>query len=227
MAETHLGLIELLKEKSREELLALLEQLLRRQPDIEPLLELLIELPLTTPTTSEKNKQDKGRERTLDPSTIRSQVSSAFYDAGSGWGAASRVATELEKLCDIGKSFAEAGQWANAQIVYATIVEGAIAQYETLEDEGQISWILGECAAILVECLNAQPTLPRNERLHATEREELLITLFDLWKFGYNYGGIEVDIPRATSGNVTEHERKSVEAWLRQEMRSGQDSSSK
>src|SRR5438874_13329896 len=37
-----------LDEKSREELLALLEQLVQRQPDIEPMIELLVELPLTT-----------------------------------------------------------------------------------------------------------------------------------------------------------------------------------
>jgi hypothetical protein len=44
------GLMGRLSEKSHEELLALLEQLVQRQPDIEPLIELLIELPLVTTT---------------------------------------------------------------------------------------------------------------------------------------------------------------------------------
>ncbi|TMC34859.1 MAG: hypothetical protein E6J31_16880 [Chloroflexi bacterium] len=105
-----------LSEKSREELLALLEQLVQRQPDIEPMVELLIELPLALPA-QEKNRPGRGKERTVDPSTIESQVASAFYHAGEGWGAASRVAAELDRLCDIGKSFAEAGEWANAQVV--------------------------------------------------------------------------------------------------------------
>src|SRR5712692_5570648 len=139
------ALVGRLNEKSREELLALLEQLVQRQPDIEPLIELLMELPLAA-TTQERSRPGKGRERTLDPSTVRSQVASAFYDAGEGWGAASRVAAELERLCDIGRSFAEAHQWANAQVVYATVAEETILQYEGLEDEGQLSWILGECA---------------------------------------------------------------------------------
>ncbi len=69
-----------LSEKNHAELLALLEQLVQRQPDIEPLLELLIELPLAT-TTQERSRPGKGRERTLDPSPIRSQVASAFYNA--------------------------------------------------------------------------------------------------------------------------------------------------
>ena len=214
-----------LSEKSREELLALLEQLVQRQPGIEPMVELLIELPLVTPA-QEKNRPGRGKERTLDPSTIQSQVTSAFYNAGEGWGAAGRVAAELDRLCDIGKSFAEAGEWANAQVVYATVAEETIIQYEGLHDEGQVSWILGQCAAGLVACLSAQSTLPKREQLDAEDREELLTTLFDLWKFGYNYGGIGVDVAGAIAGNGTAHERKRVEAWLREEMRPGQDSSS-
>ena len=214
-----------LSAKSREELLALLEQLVQRQPDIEPMVELLIELPLALPA-QEKNRPGRGKERTVHPSSIESQVASAFYHAGEGWGAASRVAAELDRLCDIGKSFAEAGEWANAQVVYATIAEETIIQYEGLHDEGQVSWILGVCAAGLVACLNAQSTLPKREQLDAEEREELLTTLFDLWKFGDNYGGIGVDVAGAIAGNATARERKKVEAWVREEMRPGQDSSS-
>lgn len=153
-------------------------------------------------------------------------MASAFYNAGEGWGAASRVAADLEQLYDIGKSFAEAGEWANAQTVYATLAEETVIQYEGLHDEGQVSWILGKCAAGLVACLNAQSTLPKRERLDAEDREELLTTLFDLWKFGDNYGGIGVDVAGAIAGNATARERKKVEAWLCEEMRPGQDSSS-
>jgi len=214
-----------LSEKSREELLALLEQLVQRQPDIEPMVELLIELPLVTPA-QEKNRPGRGKERTLDPSTIQSQVASAFYHAGKGWGAASSVAAELERLYDIGKNFAEAGEWANAQVVYATIAEETIMQYEEVHDEGQVSWVLGECAAGLVECLEAQLALPQDEQLDTEEREELLTALFGLWKFGYNYGGIDVDVAGTMAKSITEYERKMVESWLREEMRSGQDFSS-
>src|SRR5438128_7968312 len=213
-----------LSEKSREELLALLEQLVQRQPDIEPMVELLTELPLATPAQG-KTRPGRGKERTLDPSTIQSQVDSAFYNAGEGWGTASRVAAELERLYDIGNSFAEAGEWANAQVMYATVAEETIIQKEGLHDEGQVSWILGVCAAGLVACLNAQPTLPKREQLDAEEREELLTTLFDLWKFGYDYGGIGVDVAGAIAGKATAGERKKVEAWLRGELRPGQDSS--
>ena len=220
------GLMGRLGEKSREELLALLEQLVQRQPEIEPLLELLAELPLTT-TTQQKKQPGKGRERTIDPSSIRSQVDSAFYHAGEGWDAASRVAVDLEHLADIGKDFAEAGEWANAQTVYAALAEETMIHYEGLHDEGQVSWVLGECAAGLVACLNAQSTLPQHERLGPSAREELLTALFDLWKFGYNYGGIGEDVAEALAEHATAQERKSIEAWVREELRPGQDFSSK
>src|SRR6266566_1445382 len=200
-----------LDEKSREELLALLE--------------LLVELPLAT-SAQEKNRPGRGKERTVDPATISSQVDSAFYNAGEGWGAASRVSSDLEEMCDIGKSFAEAGEWANAQVVYATLAEETIMQYEELHDEGQVSWVMGQCAAGLVGCLTVQSTLPKREQLDAEDREELLTTLFDLWKFGNNYGGIGVDIAEAVAENGTAQERKRVEGWLREEMRPEQDPSS-
>ena len=116
------AVLERLRKKSSEELLFLVEQLLERKPDIEPLIELLMELPLAIPA-QEKNRPGKGKKRTVDPSTIGSQVASAFYNAGEGWGAASRVAAQLEQLYDIGKNFAEAGEWANVQVVYATVAE--------------------------------------------------------------------------------------------------------
>jgi hypothetical protein len=215
-----------LGQKSHEELLNLLEQLVQRQPDIASLVELLMELPLA-PASQEKQRPGRSRERTVDPSTIRSQVASAFYNVGEGWGAAGRAAAELDRLCDIGKSFAEAGQWANAQVVYATIAEETVGEYERLQDEGELGWILGECATGLAACLNAQSTLPKREQFDTEEREELLTTLFDLWKFGHNYGGIEVNIPAAIAGNATARERERVEAWLREDMSAGQDSSSK
>lgn len=219
------GLMGQLGTKSREELLALLEHLVQRQPEIASLIELLAELPLTR--APQEKRPGKGREPTLDPSAIRSQVDSAFDHAGEGWDAASRAAVDLEHLSDIGKDFAEAGEWANAQTMYTTLAEEIMSHYEQLQDEGQLSWVLSMCATGLVACLQAQPTLPRNERLDAFAREELLITLFDLWMFGSNYGGIEENVAGTIAEYATTQERKSVEIRLREELRPGQDVSSK
>jgi len=220
------GLMGRLSTKSHEELISLLEQLMRRQPDIEPLVEVLIELPLVSPAQEEK-RSGKGRERTLDPSAIQSQVDSAFYDAGEGWEAAGRAAFDLERVCDIGKSFVEAGQWANALVVYTTIAQETASQYDMLQDEGQLSWIMRECAVGLVECLNAQSLLPQEEQLDPEDREELLTALFDLWKFGNNYGGVEATIAATIAQKTTKQEQERIEAWLRREMKPEHDSSSR
>jgi hypothetical protein len=222
--KNHQGPMGRLKEKNREELLALIEQLLQRKPDLEPLLELLIELPSATTTISkEQVSSGKGRKLTFDPSTIERYVASAFNNASDDWRVAINIANELEQFYDTGKDMAAAGEWANAQVVYATIARETIPRYEQVNDEASISWVLGECAASLVECLEVQSSLPQEEQLDTSQREQLLLALFELWKFGQEYGGIEVDIAEAISEHVTEPERKNVEVLLRQKMEPGQD----
>jgi uncharacterized Zn finger protein len=219
------GLTARLSMKSHAELVALLEELMRRQRDIEPLIEVLMELPLA-PTAQEEKQSGKAREHTVDPSAIQRQVSLAFHNAGNEWDSARDVAYELERIYNIGSSFAQAGQWANSLVVFATIAEETVRRYENIHDEGEVSWVMGECAEGLVDCLNAQSSLPQDDQLEAADREELLTALFDLWKFGNNYGGIEVDIPTAIAEHATKNEQKSVEVWLRQEMKPGQGFSS-
>jgi hypothetical protein len=217
------GVLGQLRKKSREELLFLLQQLLERKPDIEPLIELLIELPL--PNSSQQGKTPgRGNSRTLNLSSIREQLEAALRYAGGGWRSANLMATELRRLCELGDGFAEAGEWANAQAVYAAIAEEAVARYEELEDECQIAEVIDECTDGLRVCLEVQGDLPGEEQLSGASREELLATLFDLWKFGQDYGGVETDVEGAIVGNVTEDERKMVEGWLRQEISSDQGS---
>src|SRR5713226_2452782 len=221
--KTESSVLERLRKKSREELLFLVEQLMERKPDIQPLLELLIELPL--PYASQKGKTPgKGNSRTLDLASIRKQLERALYSAGQGWKSANLIAEELRRLCGIGDDFAEAGEWANAQAVYATITGEAIASYEELEDEWQIAAIIDECTAGLALCLDTQHDLPENERLSVADREELLTSLYEIWQFGQDYGGIETDVVGTIVRNMTEDERKMVEEWLREKIDSGQGS---
>ncbi len=105
MTNAHEHLFRKLKKKSQEELVALLEQLVQRQPETETLLELLVELPL-----GEASAQAKQRlNRTIDPAAIRSQVDVAFDRAGTDWDAAGRAAVDLEQVSAIGHDFAQAG----------------------------------------------------------------------------------------------------------------------
>ena len=211
-----------LREKSREELLFLVEHLLERKPDIQSLIELLIELPF--PGTSQDGKTSgKGNTRTLNLSSIRKQLDAALYYARQGRKSTNLIAAELGRLCGIGDDFTEAGEWANAQAVYVAITGEAIARYEELEDECQIAEVIDDCTDGLALCLDTQHDLPEDERLSVANREELLTSLLDIWQFGQDYGGIDTDVVGTIARNVTEDERKMIEEWLRQKI-SGQES---
>ncbi|GAC1632926.1 MAG: hypothetical protein NVS4B7_20290 [Ktedonobacteraceae bacterium] len=217
------ALLGRLRQKSSEELLFLVEQLLERKPDIEPLIELLIELPF--PDASQDGKTPgRGNCRTLDLSSIRKQLEAALRYAGGGYKSVVLMAAELSRLCGIGDDFAEAGEWANAQAVYATITGEAIARYEELEDECQIAEVIDDCTDGLALCLDTQRELPVDERLSGASREELLTALFEIWKFEQDYGGVYTDIVDTIAHNVTNDERKMVEEWLQQEIHSNQGS---
>jgi tetratricopeptide (TPR) repeat protein len=217
------AVLERLRKKGREELLFLVEQLLERKPDIGPLIELLIELPV--PHSSQQGKTSgRGNNRTLNLSSIGDQVEAALSYADGGWESAGLIAAELSRLCEIGDDFAEAGEWANAQVVYAAITGEAIARYEELEDEWQIAAIIDECTTGLALCLDTQRDLPEDEQLSIASRGELLTALFEIWKFEQDYGGIETDVVGTIVRSVTKDERAMVEAWLRQEIRSDQSS---
>ncbi len=166
------ALLGRLRKKSHEELLFVVEQLLERKPDIGPLIELLIELPF--PNASQAGKTPgRGNRRILDLSSIRKQLEAALYKAGGGYKSVFLMAAELSQLCGIGDDFAEAGEWANAQAVYAAITGEAIARYEELEDECQIAEVIDDCTEGLAICLDTQRDLPEEERLSDASREEL------------------------------------------------------
>src|SRR3984893_5279940 len=100
---------EHLQGKSREELLGLLEQIIKKQPEIKGLLKLLLEFPLTSGARTEQ-KAGMGRVRTLEPATIQAQVRAAFAQAGHAWGCSLSMAEDLSRLLAIGDRFAEGGQ---------------------------------------------------------------------------------------------------------------------
>lgn len=200
-----------LQSKSRAELQVLLERLIQQQPDIQPLVATLLKLPAT----------GAGRACTLDPATISSQVTAAFSCAGRGWGAASHAAMELDRLSEIGDHCIKAGQWANAQAVYATIAEDILPSYEELEDEDQIAGVLDNCSAGLIACLEAQEALSPEDRLDEVQRKALLTSLFALWTFNASYVREESALSEVFARYTTASERALIEQWAQQDTQTG------
>lgn len=224
MADWFDSLEELLKDKSREDLVVLIQELVKRHREAESTLELLVKVPLGGATGSQTNTTRGKLTPTVDAASLRRKAASAFYGAErAGWGAEIAIANELEGLRSMGDKFAQAGQLEDARIVYTIVAQEAIAHYEETHDEGEISTVIADCAAGLVEYLQASFPSP------GAARQEVLKTLYELWKFEQDYGGVEEDLAEVIIVQVSENEseRRLVESWIRQEMRPGQDYSSK
>jgi hypothetical protein len=209
-----------IQKMSQAELQVLLERLVRQQPTIQPLLTTLLQVPATEGAATGQ-QPGAGRVGTLDPATISSQVATVFSQAGRGWEAANYAALELNRLCEIGDRFSEAGQWANAQVVYATIADAILPSYEELEDEVQIAGVLENCSIGLIDCLEAQESLPLQDRLDEEQRKVLLTSLFALWQFDAEYGTGESDLPEVLARATTASERTLLKQWVQQDMQGG------
>jgi uncharacterized Zn finger protein len=216
---------ELLAEKSREELLSLLTDILERQPELIDYVEAA--LPVPTPVAA----TGQGTRPTLDRAQIAEQVRQAFaesdddYDDGSRYGrydnwqegrtADVAVLTRLRRSAD---DYAAAGRWADAQLVYAAIVEEATSHDDEAyyEEEGEVLRVVEDCVAGLVRCLEAQVGLSPGDRLAPNAREELLRSLYDAWSYGLDYSLRQADaVPDLIIQHATKEERATVEGWLR------------
>lgn len=212
------SLADLLGEKSRDDLAALVVRMVQRYPDLER----LVELPM--PVAPGDGSAGFANVATVDAAVIRRQARSAFAQVDSyndEWDGAVPGATDLYSLLELGQSYVAAGQWANAQAVFTNLAEET---GETIlsfaNEEGEFSNIVTECDAGLTACLDAQAGLPEGDRLSEEVRECLIQAIYDIWRFDvFEAGGLDLaqEGPAAIARNVTDAERVMVEGWLREE----------
>ena len=130
---------DLLAQRSREELIALIKEMIAREPDLARLLE----LPLG-PTDS----------RPFDLEPFRRQVQYALTREDPEW-----VARELEQVRQTASRYLAAGDPIAAGDLYALILDETTAHMEDWwpewDRDGDISFVLQECAEGLDRCLEA------------------------------------------------------------------------
>ena len=193
-----------LKQRSREELIALIKQMLQFQPDLETLLE--VALP-----------GGDRRRAPVNPGTYRRQVSSAFRRGGDEWMASWRIATEIGSTVSIGDGFLALDDYASASIVYQEVAQGIREHYEMIHDEdGDLSEVVDRCVEGLGRCLAGGSD-------DAATRKSPLQTLFDIYRFDMEYGG--VGLGEAAPDLILEHttieEKRAVAGWVRAAMPEG------
>jgi uncharacterized Zn finger protein len=189
-----------LEQRSKEELIALIKQMLLRAPDLESLLE----LPLPT---GKKSKQK------INAETYRRQVAAAFGGYDFEYGAATSIANELSATLEIANGFLAQGEVDNAATVYDAIANGVVENYEEVDDEsGALGGVVQDCVEGLSQCLEDDA-----ERTNAELREKILDALFEVYRFDVNFGGVGLSdgVPDLILKHADEEEKKQVAKWAR------------
>jgi uncharacterized Zn finger protein len=194
-----------LEKRSKEELIALIKLMLRKEPD----LELLLEAPLPGAGAGEV------------PATAqayRKQAEAAFRHGGYEWGAAREIAAELEILAEVGADFLKQKDFAGAGAVYEGILAAVLDNYNTVQDEeGDLHGVVSECVEGLEKCLKAAKDDPER-------RLAILRIFFDVYSFDTEQGGVGLsdNVPDLVE-ETTPEERKVIAGWVRAAMPRGKD----
>ena len=160
-----------LADRTKEQLIALIKQMLRRQPDLEQLLSM--PLPGSSP---------KGEAK---PSTFRKQADSIFGEMTGEWGELDEVIDQLEAITDVGDTFLKQKNAASAAAVFEGVGSAVIEDYEFVEDyNGDLASFLQECCQKIGKCLK-QIKDPK-----VTKR--IVRFLLDVCEFDGEMGGISV-----------------------------------
>lgn len=165
-----------LDERSKEELVHIIQQMLKRYPDLEYLLEI--------PVPVSKKEQQKQ----LDAEIIRKQVSRAFAERAGDWSWQSLydIARDLDELLNLADQYQENGIIENAITIYRiTAIE--ILQHENIvmsDEAGRFGMLVDDCVDGLAQCL---VSIKDNEN-----RELIFQTLFKIFLWNIRAGGIGI-----------------------------------
>ncbi|MFP4343668.1 MAG: SWIM zinc finger domain-containing protein [Anaerolineales bacterium] len=191
-----------LEEHSKAELIIIIHRMLDRYPELEELLE----LPILT----------AGKEvPPVDEALIRRQAHSAFHGDHDHWDTYV-VAQRLLELVEIGDRYAERERWRDASTVYRTVMQVTLKSYHHVDDErGYLHTVVNGCVEGLGRSLG--------ELEDATARSALLESLFDVYHWDIEFGGVDMgyDSGRIILEMTTPQERERVAGWIREAIPTG------
>jgi uncharacterized Zn finger protein len=195
-----------LEQRSKAELIALIKQMLRQEPD----LEWLLEAPL--PAAGQPAAP-------VNPETYRRQAAAIFRGAGDEWGVEDDIADGLLAINAIGDGFVEQQNFAGAAAVYSAVLSQVLENYETYQDQdGELGHVVSVCAKGLGQCLVGQERDPET-------REVILEELFDVYRFDRDHGslGWSEGVPELLVDHTTPEERRVIAEWVREALPQGTD----
>ena len=190
-----------LEKRSKAELIALIQQMIQREPDFE----ILLEMPLPGIESGEK---------LLDAQIIQKQAEHAFRsphgDWEMGWGDPYEIAEELQALLDLAGQYQAQNGPGNAATIYRTVAETVLGYEDAvIQDEaGRLGSVIDDCAEGLSECMTSIT--------EAVQRESILKVLFVSYAWDLKAGGIGIGerVPEILLEQATSQERQMVSDWI-------------
>lgn len=162
---------KMLAERSKEDLIAIINEMLKRQPKLRSVIEI----------TAATQKGGKGKP--VDVSAYRRQAKRVM-----GYDSPHVVEKELKALRDTAARFSKAGDYLNAGAIYHAVLEEAVEGYDDMmrdmDYDGDISVVIDEIAEGMIECL-------KKGNADSKTRMAWLETLLEAKLKDYEMGGID------------------------------------
>jgi hypothetical protein len=186
-----------LEQREKPELIAIIQHMLRQEPD----LQWLLTTPL--PTTS-------SRKSSVDPEMYRQQVLAAMWAReNQRKRKRSEVQRRLTAIKTIADEFAAQENYAAALTIYEVLVTEVIEHFNGLQDE-YVAF-----SVILMGCIDGLDSCFAGEEDNREMRLRVLRTLFAIYRFYADSGmNLDEDIPGLLLGNTTPEERKVIASWV-------------
>ncbi|MGZ6278880.1 MAG: hypothetical protein ACXWPP_09495 [Ktedonobacteraceae bacterium] len=194
-----------LEKLEKSELIAIIQHMLRQEPD----LQWLLMIPLSTASS---------QKASLDPKIYQQQIMAAMstgdYQRKRKRGEVQRRLAAIKSVAD---EFAANDNYAEALTIYEVLVNEIIAHFNDYQDEYvAFSIILLGCIDRLDSCFAGKGDNPQM-------RLRVIRALFAIYRF-YNDSGMDLDedIPGLLVGNSTPEERKVIAGWVRDALKQTQ-----
>ena len=185
-------LTELLAGRSREELIALIGELIKREPELLSLVELSVE----TGHAARGNPPDVSAYRRQTRRALRHESEHV-------------VEKELRALRELAARSAKAGDRLNAGAIYHAVLDEAVRGYDDtlreIDEDGRVAVVIDEFALGLSQCL-------KNNKADAETRRAWLETLLEAELADIEMGGI--DLAPSAREAVLEHANDEEWGWI-------------
>ncbi|MBM4427460.1 MAG: hypothetical protein FJ031_09500 [Chloroflexi bacterium] len=192
-----------LEKHSKEELIAIIRQMIQREPD----LAVLLEMPLPGRKTDEKP---------LDAQVIRRQARHAMrrVDLEEDWEGAGGVyeaVADLQPLLDLAGQYLGQASPGNAAIIFREVAETLLGYEDAImtEESSRLGSVIDDCAEGLGECLKSM--------MDAAQREKIQKGLFDIYAWDVEAGGIGIGdgVMDILLEQATPQERQMIAGWAK------------